>query len=458
MKRYNINSFIDKESGKKITEFIVFEKDNKCLIFNKYSGHIILLDSNYLKTFENEKIPKELFRRLESRGFVENHNEHFCNNACDVLPEFFMVDLTNKCNMHCKYCLRNVGSSNKSISKSMIVDICKYISKYCEREHLLNVSIQPWGGEPLLELESILLMKKLIKPVGTKVHFSVETNGILLTQKTIDKLYDNQIAIGISIDGCSKVHDSQRVFDCGKATHNIVEKNLLLAKEKYKDKLGTITTVTKNNSKYIEEILEYFACELKLKNVKFNFVHKSMFSDCEELCLSNDEISDAELRMLNKIVELNEKGYHISEHNIKVKIKNLLFREYSDICHSKGCCGGKKMIVFDMMGNIYPCELTDTPTENIGNIYDKSSLISTVNKASRNRDYFIPKKANVCETCEWYVFCQGGCTVRAISCGKRPPEIDMVECAVNKALYPALVELILTKPRIINLLLGFEAL
>ena len=49
---------------------------------------------------------------------------------------------------------------------------------------------------------------------------------------------------------------------------------------------------------------------------------------------------------------MQERGYDVMEHNIFIKLKNLLFREYTDICLSCGCCGGKKMIVFDMDGNI----------------------------------------------------------------------------------------------------------
>lgn len=45
---------------------------------------------------------------------------------------------------------------------------------------------------------------------------------------------------------------------------------------------------------------------------------------------------------LYKIIELQERGYDVMEHNIFIKLKNLLFREYADICLSCGCCGGEK--------------------------------------------------------------------------------------------------------------------
>ncbi len=458
MEHYTIASFVDGRSGRMVSELSVFISGSTGLLLERGSGHILLLDKMYIEEIENREISKPLLCKLESRGFVERKEKEYFHNLCDVQPEFFMVDLTDKCNMRCKYCLRNVGASDESITDQVLSDICSYINAYCEKEHLKHVSIQPWGGEPLLELDRILQMREWIHPAGTKIHFSIETIGVLLDQDTIDQLYNYKIGIGISIDGFAKVHDSQRVMASGCGSHSKIERNLLWSKKKYGSRLGTITTVTRNNAQYIEEILEYFACVLKLPTIKINFVHESMFSDSESICLSGDEISVTETRILNKLVELNERGLRISEHNIKVKINNLLFGRYSDICHSKGCMGGKKMIVFDKKGNIYPCELTDTPDERIGSIYDRADLISLVSSAFNNRDFFVPKKAESCCSCEWHAFCQGGCTVRTISCGKRPPQIDLIECAVNRALYPALVELIITNPAVVNALLGIAAL
>ena len=370
-----------------------------------------------------------------------------------VYPEFFMVDLTNRCNMRCRYCLRNVSGGDRSISKKTLSDICDYIVQYCEKHRLKDVSVQPWGGEPLLELDAILFMKEKIVPTGTKVHFSIETNGLLLNEKTINLLYENRIGIGISIDGTELLHDAQRITESGAGTHMIVEKNLQQARQLYGERLGTITTVTSKNVDGIEDILEYYAVQLHLTNVKFNFVHESMFSNCDGLCLDKEKIAEATVRILQKIVELNERGYYISEYNMKTKLVNILYQKYTDICHSQGCCGGRKMITFDMEGRIYPCELTDTPEENIGSIYDGTDLIALVSDAAQKRDFFIPKRADVCRDCEWYLFCRGGCTVRAISAGKRPPAIDEIECAVNRSLYPALVELVRTKPDIVNRIL-----
>ena len=152
-------------------------------------------------------------------------------------------------------------------------------------------------------------------------------------------------------------------------------------------------------------------------------------------------------------MELLERGYPIFDNNLRIKLNNILYRKYSDICHSRGCKGGLKMVVIGMDGGIYPCELTDTPREQIGSIYEDSDLPRQIEQSKQGRDFYLKKSGVECKECAWYIFCGGGCTVRTINSGKRPPAIDEIECAVNSALYPALIELVLKKPEIVECIL-----
>jgi len=459
MNRIEIDPFFIPNKNIATRKTVAFTYENKCMLFQPDSGRIILIDIECFYDFAEHNISDGFYQKLVSRGFIEGIKKTECGNICEVFPEFFMIDLTSRCNMRCKYCLRNIEEEGHSISIEMIDKISKYIVDYCEKYRVKHISVQPWGGEPLIEMETILRLREKIKPKGTNVHFSIETNALLLSEKNIDELYKNKIGIGVSIDGTKDTHDLQRVAINGTGTHSVVEKNLLRAIKVFGKRLGTITTLTKNNISHIEEILDYYAMKLKLTHIKFNFVHMSLFFDCSSLCVSEYDISKSIIRVLNKLVELNERGYLIEEHNISTKLKNILTRKYTDICHSMGCCGGRKMIVFGNDGSFYPCELTDSPEEAIGNVYNSIDMIEAVNSSIEGkRDFFKQKKESICDNCDWYEFCRGGCTVRAISCGNSPPMIDVIECAVNRTLYPALVELILKKPEIVNKMLGCDFL
>lgn len=445
-------------SGETVRETTAFYNGDRCLLFEKTSGHILCTDRTVFEAFAAHEISSGLSRKLKSHCFIQQKTTRCDSNACPIKPEFFMVDLTNRCNMQCKYCLRDVNHETQSASPKTIADICTYINEYSAVYHPKNISVQPWGGEPLLELDQILTMRRLINPSGTKVHFSIETNGLLLNDEVLKKLYDARIGLGVSIDGYAAIHDGQRISASGMGTHQIVESHLKKAIKLFGDRVGTITTVTKRSAPHIEYILDYLVQEIGLKHVKFNFVHPSLFFDCDDICVDDELIAETILHLLRRLVELIEKGYKIEEHNISVKLRNIITNQFTDICHSRGCNGGRRMIVFDRNGNIYPCEMTDMPEEKLGCIYDSGDLTELVTLSVAKHDFFCAKKEEICDTCEWYVFCRGGCTVRTISCGKRPPMIDHIECAVNRSLYPALMELILKKPDVVNKMLGCDLL
>jgi uncharacterized protein len=139
------------------------------------------------------------------------------------------------------------------------------------------------------------------------------------------------------------------------------------------------------------------------------------------------------------------KGIHISD--ITIRLKNLLVSEGKNICKSKGCMGGKRIISIDRNGNIFPCEMIDFEGENIGNILNEDDLIDQINNAIEHHSFFNDRQNEDCINCPWAVFCRGGCTssVRFIS---NEDSIDISECALNKIMYPSIIELLLTEPDI----------
>ena len=111
-------------------------------------------------------------------------------------------------------------------------------------------------------------------------------------------------------------------------------------------------------------------------------------------------------------------------------------------CISHGCQGGRKMISFDHDGNIFPCEMIDFPEEKIGSIYEKEGIETMINRAMQRNKFFLPKKDERCRACPWWYYCQGGCSSRNRYLN-RDGEIDEIECALNRSIYPRLIKEIL---------------
>lgn len=438
-----------------------FEAGDKNLLLDR-QGHILLLKKNLCNTIWNQEISEDLLLKLLQRKFAyesENIDKNGTEKNSDIKPMFFMIDLTNKCNMECRYCLRNVedDSDKESITNDMIDSICEYLAQYCKQIGDKRITIQPWGGEPLLETEKIFLLQDGLKKRGMNPQITIETNALLLSKGLMKELYQREISIGVSIDGYQKIHDSQRVIHSGFGTHQVVERRIRSIQKLYGNDISTITTVTRNSLENLEDIIEYLAVDLGLIHIKLNFVHRSCFAMNDDLCLYAEEIADATIRIFQKILELHKRGIEVYEYNIWLKSMNLLTGKKLDVCNSNGCHGGKRMIAIDKHGDIFPCDVTDFPEERLGNIKTDKDLIALLENSVGEKAYFKEKKGNECEKCPWQHYCRGGCTVH-MKCATQEQDVDMIECTINRNLYPKLISLILHEPERMNQLLGYEIL
>ncbi|MCD8218504.1 MAG: radical SAM protein, partial [Clostridiales bacterium] len=379
-----LEAFSDEAAGIQFHGAWVFEKNGRYLLLER-GGCMILLDKEQYQSLAAHTYSEDLLLKLIQRDFVsfageeqsgENHQESIC-------PAFFMIDLTNRCNMACRYCLREDAISECAVAldRDTADRICAYIAKVCNETGIKNIMVQPWGGEPLLEKDLIFRIQDQLVSLGIDAQLTIETNGLLLSDACIRELYDRRVAVSVSIDGYREVHDFQRRLVGGGPSHAQVEVAIRRLQKVYGDEISIIATVTCASAPYIEEILDYFTGTLGLKNIKVNYVHQSAFHDNEDLCMSPEEIQICSRRVLDKIVALYKEGISVFEYNIWIKAMNLLTNRKLDVCSSGGCSGGKKMLTFDADGDIYPCDVTDFPEERMGNIADDGSAVSMVERA-----------------------------------------------------------------------------
>jgi len=80
------------------------------------------------------------------------------------------------------------------------------------------------GGEPLLlgttDLKQILITLRGALP--SEYPISIQTNGVLITEKILNICSEYRSSLSVSIDGPKHVHDSNRVGHSGKGTHERV--------------------------------------------------------------------------------------------------------------------------------------------------------------------------------------------------------------------------------------------
>ena len=132
--------------------------------------------------------------------------------------------LTHHCNLRCSYCFTGeklpLAMSHKTIDDAIV-----FLEQELEKSNTKELNITFFGGEPLIEKEKIFyIIDAFESKRDINVSYRMSTNGTLLTEELMQKLYSKGVYISLSIDGHPDVHDQHRLDAAGKPTSHKVEK------------------------------------------------------------------------------------------------------------------------------------------------------------------------------------------------------------------------------------------
>ena len=134
--------------------------------------------------------------------------------------------LTHQCNLACSYCY-----SGEKFDRHMEDDVAwkalNLAFQHCGDEPL---TVSFFGGEPLLEFDRMVrwtrLALKMAQKRGKEIEFSVTTNATILSDKILDFFERYPFHVAWSVDGIGDDHDKHRPFVSGRASSDLVWKNL----------------------------------------------------------------------------------------------------------------------------------------------------------------------------------------------------------------------------------------
>ena len=282
----------------------------------------------------------------------------------------------------------------------------------------------------------------------------IETNATLITPEVAHILKESEVEVGISVDGNTLVHNEQRPFADGRPSLLCVENGISNLRSAGYKNIFSITVVTKNTLNNLDAIISYFSQELCLSSIKLNLMRKTERN--RNLALDLEEIEVYVDRLLACMHKCYEQHLCILEQNISQRLSNLLFRPCNNICNAHGCHGGYRMLSIDACGGVYPCELSDDPSYQLGQVGNGDFIDMIKNAISNGHEYFSSREIEGCKGCPWFFYCQGGCRAAVkYDCGN-PRRIDITECMFNRALYPRLVQIVLCDPTFANYLQNGE--
>ena len=140
-----------------------------------------------------------------------------------------LVKVASRCNINCRYCyVYNMGDTRwatmpKHISDTTITALAKALGDL-SRTQQRHFAVVFHGGEPLLlgPKKLGLLLAALRRALPSDYPFSLQTNGMLITEEILDLCSEYHTSLGVSIDGPPDVNDRHRIDHVGKGTHKKV--------------------------------------------------------------------------------------------------------------------------------------------------------------------------------------------------------------------------------------------
>ncbi|AFS77135.1 radical SAM domain-containing protein [Gottschalkia acidurici 9a] len=225
----------------------VFQVDDTLYrIFNtliKYNSFKKLFEINISNEILLEKL-KEVQKIVEFENILKAPTvKELTGDAVVALDDRLLnrreqltLELTEKCNMRCKYCIYHDGQGGYRNfgNKDMTFDVAKKAIDEFMRDSTKSdqVSITFYGGEPLVKFDLIKQCVEYCQDTYKNriIDYSMTTNATLIDEEIADWLANLKglTHMLISIDGPRNIHNSNRIFKNGEGTFDATMRGLNL--------------------------------------------------------------------------------------------------------------------------------------------------------------------------------------------------------------------------------------
>ncbi|MCK4555254.1 MAG: SPASM domain-containing protein [Candidatus Aenigmarchaeota archaeon] len=433
-----------------VNEYFSERLGSKYLVTTRHGGFAFLSREEYDVLFrgtftEND----ELFKKLNNVGILIS-KENIKNIifsfekqlAYFLAPKAYMINLSNECNLMCKYCHANATPDN---AETMAEEIMDKTIKFMASSPAKGFYIEFQGGEPLAKFNGIKkFMKKLnasANETGKKIISAViVSNMTLMTEEIAKFIIENNIGICSSLDGPKELHDLQRQYVDGSGSYDLVTKWLAYLKD-HKKTVNILPTITSYSIKFgAKKIVDEYV-KLGARRVMFRPVYcvGRGKANKKELAVPAEEFVRFWKESIDYMVELTEKGTLTYDSQIQSMLRNMTGFPRSYMCMRMPCGAGISQASISPDGTIFPCDLAKTmPDLALGNVNE--SYLDVFSRAIPM--YARTAEANpLCDTCAFSAYC-GICYSRTYATFRDiiPRTPVSFECKVNKAMFTYLFE------------------
>lgn len=322
-------------------------------------------------------------------------------------PSYLIFFVTSRCNARCKMCFNWENIGDCANRHELTLGEIGQISRGLKDVTYLTIS----GGEPTLRNDLPEIIKIFAR--GNNLQFvTLPTNGVLPQRisGTIDKiLFENSnvsFRIVLPLDGIGQLHDEIRGvksnFDSFLETYH----KLHQMRSKYNNfDIDVATVLSSFNKNKIGEIINFVENELQIDNHVLALARgNTRLPEAKGYSIEDAENSIRlfEERALRNPYQRNDSGRDIIK-ALKLTMRDVVLKTAKKKQAVIPCLAGRKLIMIDDVGNLYPCELLNKKLANLREInFDMRKALFS-NEANRIKKWIIQTKC----------FCTFECAMQA---------------------------------------------
>ncbi len=317
--------------------------------------------------------------------------------------------LTHDCTLRCRYCYAGRKYAHAMTQETAEQGIETGLAEAIRTKRGLDISF--FGGEPLLEWELLQhccdYTARRAAELKVQVRYGITTNGTLLTPERLAWMASRDFLIGLSIDGSSAMHDTNRCFADGRGSHELVATALqrMAAIPGLRSKV--ICVVNPANHRYLREGVLWLH-EHYRGRIGLNFDYWSDWSDAQF-----NSLRQQWERLMWDVTESYRVQLPIRLECLERALASMNKDNREQCLH---CRIGEREIAVSVDGNFFPCSrmvgVGDDPSCTFGNVR------TGIDRARQN--FIIVTRGNVtpeCRVCKLRHRCLNtcGCTNYATS-------------------------------------------
>jgi uncharacterized protein len=391
---------------------VFFPFEDQYILFNSLRGSIFVVDNEVKKILESTDVTslsEEYTEAFSGHGIIidDEVNEQdvyklmYEQSKYNTVSTALHVITTYSCNLGCIYCYEGKGElEHKSMDEKTTRCAIQFIKDMAENNSSKSLSIELFGGEPLLNMPMNLLVAKELQHwcEENNKYFSINaiTNGTLSTEKNVEDLAQYHCSFLVTVDGTREIHDQRRVYKDGKGTFDDIMEGLHRVRDA---NLGIMIRINVDevNKDHIVPLYELLRDEdlnkvtISIKPV-FNtspacLSYGYCMPDVQALQIINDLYSEA--RKMNFRTEEHEKP------------------------SPQGACSAQRVSYFtiDPYLRLFKCAILPPYEKNSVGTVDPESFRPMFNNAHIDFMSRDPLNLEECCTCQLMPVCRGGCPV-----------------------------------------------